>query len=155
MIEVGGKAPGFCLPAPNQEEVCLKDLQGRWVALYFYPKDNTSGCTAEALEFSELKAQFEEAGAFVCGVSPDSVESHRKFIQKHDIKITLLSDKDKEVLQLFGAWGKKKMYGKEHEGVIRSTVLIDPQGIVRWTWPSAKSKGHAIQVLDRLKSLVQ
>jgi peroxiredoxin Q/BCP len=107
----------------------------------------------EALEFSELKAQFEKLGAMVIGVSPDSVESHQKFIQKNQITVTLLSDRENRVIKAYDGWGTKKMYGKELEGVVRSTALIDPTGVVKAAWPKASSKGHAREVLDALRSL--
>ena len=107
----------------------------------------------EALEFSELKPKFEKLGAVILGVSPDSVESHRKFAQKNKIAVTLLSDSDHSVIKSYDAWGTKKMYGKEFEGVVRSTVLIDPKGVVRAAWPKAPSKGHAAEVLEALQRL--
>ncbi len=154
MLEVGSKAPDFCLSSAEGDEFCLKDQRGKWVVLYFYPKDNTSGCTTEALEFSELMPLYEAAGVAVYGISPDSLESHRKFISKHGLRVALLSDPDRKVLKLYGAWGKKKMYGKEVEGVIRSTVVIDPKGMVQLRWPSAKSKGHAALVFEGLKEML-
>ena len=107
----------------------------------------------EALEFSELKPKFEKLDAVVLGVSPDSVESHRKFIQKNKIAVTLLSDTENAVIKAYDAWGTKKMYGKEFEGVVRSTVLIDPKGVVKAAWPKAPSKGHAAEVLEALHRL--
>ena len=153
MIEVGQKAPDFCLPNQDEVEICLKDLKGKWVVLYFYPKDNTPGCTTEAKDFTEHLKEFEELDAVVLGVSPQNCESHRKFIQKHDLKVTLLCDTDKEVLKAYGAWGKKKMYGKEYEGVIRTTVLIDPEGKIAYIWPKVRVKGHVEQVKEKLKEL--
>ncbi len=154
MLKAGDRAPDFCLPSPDGGDVCLRDLLGSWVVLYFYPKDGTSGCTTEALEFSELMPRFQAAGVKVYGISPDSVESHRKFIRKHGLKVPLLSDPDHKILDLYGAWGKKKMYGKEFEGVVRSTVAIDPQGVVQLVWPAAKSKGHAVAVLEGINELL-
>jgi peroxiredoxin Q/BCP len=154
MIEAGRRAPDFCLSSSDKEQVCLRELLGQWVVLYFYPKDNTSGLKKGALEFSELTPQFQSSGAVVYGISPDSPESHKKFIEKHYLKVPLLSDPAREVLKAYGAWGKKQMYGKEHEGVIRSTVAIDPEGVVRLTWPGVQSKGHAAQVLHSLKELL-
>ncbi len=153
MIEVGKKAPDFCLPNQDGNEVCLKDLRGKWVVLYFYPKDNTPGCTTEAVDFTQALKDFEELDAVVLGVSPDSCESHRRFIEKKNLKITLLCDQDKEVLKKYGAWGIKKMYGKEYEGVIRTTVLIDPEGNVAYIWPKVRVKGHVEQVKKKLKEL--
>ncbi|NLI81146.1 MAG: peroxiredoxin [Deltaproteobacteria bacterium] len=153
MIEKQQPAVDFCMPSATGSEICLKDLRGKWVVLFFYVKDNTSGCTSEALEFSEHLHEFEAAGAVVFGVSPDSVESHRKFQEKHALKLTLLSDPEHRVLEAYGAWGPKKMYGKEYFGVIRSSVLIDPAGNVAHVWPGAKSKGHAAEVLAKLREL--
>ncbi|MRI59237.1 MAG: thioredoxin-dependent thiol peroxidase [Epsilonproteobacteria bacterium] len=155
MIEVGQKAPEFCLPNPDETEICLKDLRGKWVVLYFYPKDNTPGCTTEALDFTAHLEEFEKLGAVVLGVSPDSCESHKKFIEKKGLKVTLLCDPNKDVLKKYGAWGIKKMYGKEYEGVIRTTYLIDPEGKVAAVWPKVRVKGHVEKVLEKLKELQQ
>jgi len=155
VIEVGQKAPEFCLPNPDETEICLKDLRGKWVVLYFYPKDNTPGCTTEALDFTAHLEEFEKLGAVVLGVSPDSCESHKKFIEKKGLKVTLLCDPNKDVLKKYGAWGIKKMYGKEYEGVIRTTYLIDPEGKVAAVWPKVRVKGHVEKVLEKLKELQQ
>ncbi len=154
MIEIGQKAPEFCLTNSDEVEICLKDLKGKWVVLYFYPKDNTPGCTTEALDFTAHLKEFEELGAVVLGVSPDSCASHKRFIEKKEIKVTLLCDPNKEVLKAYGAWGKKKMYGKEYEGVIRTTYLIDPEGNVVAVWPKVRVKGHVEKVLEKLKELI-
>jgi peroxiredoxin Q/BCP len=146
------KAKEFCLPNQDGVEICLRDLLGRWIVLYFYPKDNTPGCTTEAKEFSELIDEFEKLGAIVIGISPDSPKRHSNFIQKHNLKITLLSDENKEVLKAYGAWGKKKMYGKEYEGVIRSTFIISPDGEIVKEFKNVKAKGHAKRVLEELKN---
>ncbi len=153
MLEVGQKAPDFCLPNSDEVEICLKDLKGKWVVLYFYPKDNTPGCTTEALDFTKLLAEFEELGAVVLGVSPDSCQSHKRFIDKKGLEVTLLCDEEKEVLKKYGAWGLKKMYGKEYEGVIRTTYLIDPEGNIAALWPKVRVKEHAQKVLATLKEL--
>ena len=153
MVEIRKKAKEFCLASANKEQVCLEDYSGKFVVLFFYVKDNTSGWTAEALEFSELKSEFEELNAEILGVSPDSVASHQKFIQKHKLSIDLLSDPDHKVLKAYQVWGKKKMYGKEYEGVIRSTVVIDSDGLVRLAWPKAKAKGHALEVLTEMRKI--
>jgi len=163
MIEVGDKAPAFTLPDQDGREVSLKDYSGKWVVLYFYPKDNTSGCTKEALDFTALKRDFESLGAVILGVSPDSPERHRGFIEKHGLGITLLSDEEKTVMKAYGAWGIKKNYGKETEGVIRSTFLIAPDGEVKEVWRKVKVRvkrksgevKHAEIVLERLKALKQ
>jgi len=123
MLEVGQKAPEFCLPNQDEVEICLRDLKGKWIVLYFYPKDLTPGCTTEACEFTEAEPEFEGLDAVILGVSPDSPEKHRKFIEKKELKITLLSDESKEVLKAYGAWGLKKMYGKDAEYVNTNNVI--------------------------------
>ena len=153
MLEIGQKAPEFCLKNQDEVEICLKDLKGKWVVLYFYPKDNTPGCTTEACDFTNEFEEFEKLDAIILGVSPDSCESHRKFIEKKNLKITLLCDEDKNVLKEYGAWGIKKMYGKEYEGVIRSTFLIDPDGNIAYIWPKVRVKGHVEKVKETLKKL--
>jgi peroxiredoxin Q/BCP len=153
MLEIGNKAPDFCLPNQDSEEVCLRDLQGSWVVLYFYPKDNTPGCTTEALDFTALKSEFEKLGATILGISPDSIKRHCNFIEKKNLKITLLSDEEKEVAQKYGVWQLKKMYGKEYMGIVRSTFLINQDGEIAYIWPKVKVKGHAQEVLEKLKEL--
>jgi len=148
------KITDFCLPNQDGVEICLKDLRGKWIILYFYPKDNTPGCTTEAKDFSSLLNEFEDLGAIVIGVSPDSPKKHCNFIEKHHLKLTLLSDEDKKVLKLFGAWGKKKMYGKEYEGVIRSTFIINPDGEIVKEYKKVRVKEHAQKVLEDLKEII-
>lgn len=152
-LKIGDPAPGFCLPAAEKGQVCLKDHRGRWVVLYFYPKDNTKGCTMEALEFTAAEDEFNAKGAVVLGVSPDSPESHTKFKEKHSLGITLLSDTEKEILTGYGVWQKKKMYGREYMGVVRSTYLIDPEGRIAYVWPKVKVAGHADAVMEKLVEL--
>ncbi len=153
MIEVGEMAPDFCLPNQDETEICLRDLRGKWVVLYFYPKDNTPGCTKEAIDFSEHLPDFNELDAVILGVSPDSPKKHRNFIEKKNLKITLLSDENKEVLEKYGVWQLKKMYGREYMGVVRTTYLIDPEGKVAARWDKVKVKGHAEKVKEKLKEL--
>ncbi len=153
MLEVGEKAPEFCLPNQDSEEVCLRDLQGSWVVLYFYPKDSTPGCTTEALDFTAHLAEFEALGATVLGVSPDSIKRHKNFIEKKELKVTLLSDEEKSVLQAYGVWQLKKNYGREYMGVVRSTFIIDPDGKIAAKWEKVRVKGHVEEVLARLKEL--
>lgn len=152
-LKEGVKAPDFCLPDQNGSEVCLKDFLGKWIVLYFYPKDNTSGCTKEAVGFSEAKEEFEKLRAVILGVSPDSVRSHKNFEEKKGLKITLLSDTEHKVLEAYGVWQLKKMYGREYYGVVRSTYLIDPQGIIRYIWKKVKVTGHVEAVKEKLKEL--
>ena len=152
-IDVGDKAPDFKVRDREGKERSLKDFKGKWVVLYFYPRDNTPGCTIEAVDFTAMRDDFEAMGATIVGVSPDSEKSHKKFTEKHDLGITLLSDPDKEVLEPYGAWAEKKLYGKTFLGVVRSTVLIDPKGKVAHHWPKVKAKGHAEQVKEKLAEL--
>jgi peroxiredoxin Q/BCP len=149
----GQKAPDFCLPDQNENNVCLKDFAGQWVVLYFYPKDNTSGCTKEAQDFTALKSDFESENAVIFGVSKDSVKSHVKFIEKKELGITLLSDEEKTIHQKYDVWRTKKNYGKEYLGTVRSTFLIDPEGNIAKIWDSVKTKDHAEKVLDTLRSM--
>ncbi len=153
MIEIGEKAPEFCLPNQDETEICLRDLKGKWIILYFYPKDNTSGCTTEACDFTAAMPEFEELDAVVLGVSPDSPKKHRSFIEKKDIKITLLSDENREMLESYGAWQLKKIYGRGHMGVVRTTYLINPDGKVAHRWDRVRVKGHAEAVKKRVEEL--
>ena len=152
-LDVGSKAPDFCLPNQAGEEVCLEQFRGKWVVLYFYPKDNTSGCTREAQDFSSYRSEFEKFGAVILGVSPDSPKSHTNFIVKRDLKITLLSDQEHKVMEAYGVWQLKKMYGKEYMGVVRSTFLIDPEGKIAAVWRKVKVRGHVEEVLEKLREL--
>jgi thioredoxin-dependent peroxiredoxin len=153
VIEVGTLAPLFTLQDQDGETVALADLQGAPVVLYFYPKDDTPGCTTQACGIRDQWAEFEEAGAVVLGVSPDDVDSHARFAAKHDLPHRLLADPERTVIHTYGAWGKKSMYGKEYEGVIRSTVLIDPAGEVAAVWPKIQPKQHADKVLAAIRDL--
>ncbi len=153
MISEGTKAPDFALPDQKGRIHRLSDYAGRWVVLYFYPKDNTPGCSQEARDFNALLDRFEAMDAAVLGVSKDSVESHRRFAEKLGLRFLILADPETEVISTYGAWGKKKLYGKEYEGTIRSTVLIDLEGRVARVWPKARVKGHAEAVLAELERL--
>lgn len=138
------------------KEVSLrKVLGGKWTVLYVYPKDNTPGCTTEAKEFTELLPEFERLGFQVIGVSKDSVKSHMKFKEKHGLKVRLLSDPEVKLIKALGAWGKKKRYGKEYEGVIRSTFIFDPNGEIVWKKLNVRAKGHAAKVLEEARKLVE
>ena len=154
-LKVGNKAPEFCLPDKDNREVCLKDYKGKYVILYFYPADNSPACTSEAIGFTGILSSLEKLRANVIGISPDSPESHAKFIQKKDLKVTLLSDIDKKVIKKYGKWGKKKFRGKEYMGVIRSTFLIDPEGKIAHIWPKVSVKGHPEDVEKVLKELTK
>jgi len=146
-IEEGKPAPDFALVADDGRTISLKDFRGKRVVLYFYPKDDTPGCTVEACAFRDLLPDVSHAGAIVLGVSRDDSDSHVRFKRKFNLNFPLLSDPDTKVHRLYGAWGKKVMYGKETEGVIRSTVLIDERGRVAKHWPRVKAEGHAEEVL--------
>ncbi|HDP81421.1 MAG TPA: thioredoxin-dependent thiol peroxidase [Spirochaetes bacterium] len=151
--EAGKAAPPFCLPDKDRNEVCLKDFTGRWVVLYFYPRDNTSGCTLEAVDFTANLDEFKKLKAVVLGVSTDSPESHCRFSDRHGLKVTLLSDEEHRVMEQYGVWGVKKMYGRESMGVVRSTFLIDPKGVLRHRWDRVKVKGHVESVREKLLEL--
>jgi thioredoxin-dependent peroxiredoxin len=152
-VNVGSAAPDFDLPTDGGGRQKLSELRGRNVVLYFYPKDDTSGCTREALDFSSLDSAFEEAGAVVVGVSPDPVSAHDKFKVKHGLSVILASDEGKQTLEAYGVWAEKSMYGRKYMGVERSTFLIDGGGVVRNVWRKVKVPGHAEQVLDAVRSL--
>ncbi len=149
----GDLAPDFSLIDQDGNEVSLQDFRGKWVVLYFYPRDNTQGCTIEAVDFSSSREDFETMNAVILGVSPDSVKSHRGFVEKKDLTITLLADPERKVIKQYGAWQKKKMYGRESYGVARSTVLIGPGGKIAFHWPMVKAKGHAEAVKAKLAEL--
>ncbi len=153
MIEIGEKAKDFCLPNQDEVDICLRDLKGKWVVLYFYPKDNTPGCTTEACDFTQSLPNFEDMDAVILGVSPDSPKKHRNFIEKKGLKITLLSDEDKKVLEDYGVWQLKKMCGREYMGVVRTTYLIDPEGKVAYRWDKVRVKGHVEAVKEKLEEL--
>ena len=147
------KAPEFCLLDQNDNAVCLKDFRGKWVILYFYPRDNTKGCTMEATDFTENLEEFKKLDAVILGVSPDSTKSHLNFAKKHGLKIILLSDPKHEVLEMYGVWKLKKLYGREYFGVVRSTFIIDPQGYIRHVWRKVRVKGHVEEVKKKLMEL--
>ena len=146
-IEVGKKAPAFTLPDDSGKTVSLKDFAGKRVVLYFYPRDQTPGCTTEACEFRDQAALFKRKGAVVLGVSKDTVASHAKFKEKQRLNFPLLADVDSQVMQAYGAWGEKVLYGKKSVGCIRSTVLIGADGKIEKIWPKVKVAGHVDEVL--------
>jgi peroxiredoxin Q/BCP len=154
-LKVGAKAPEFVSVDQNENKVSLKDFKGKWVVLYFYPKDSTPGCTREAIGFTEHLKDYQKLDAVILGVSPDSAKSHCNFIEKEKLKITLLCDPEHKVLESYGAWGLKKNYGKEYLGVVRSTFLIDPKGNIAAVWPSVKVDGHVETVKAKLKELIE
>lgn len=153
MMEVGRKPPAFKLKNQDGENVRLTQFKGQWVVLYFYPRDDTPGCTKEACEFSEVIQSFRTLDAVVLGCSPDTQESHQKFIKKYKLKVQLLSDPTHAVMEKYGAWGEKVLYGRTSVGIIRSTVLIGPDGKVAHHWKKVRAAGHASHVAARLTGL--
>jgi peroxiredoxin Q/BCP len=152
-IEIGQKSPDVTLPRDGGGTVSLSEFAGKNVVLYFYPKDDTSGCTKEAVGFSEMVADFAAANAVVIGVSKDSVASHDKFVAKHGLGVILLSDEGSDVTERFGSWAEKSMYGKKYMGIDRSTFLIDGQGTIRQIWRKVKVPGHVEEVLAAARAL--
>ena len=153
MPGIGAKAPDFHLERDGGGKAKLADFKGRKLVLYFYPKDDTSGCTTEAKDFSALAKDFEKAGAVVVGVSPDPVKKHDRFKAKHELAVMLLSDESTAMLEAWGVWKEKSMYGRKYMGVERTTFLIDGKGIVRQIWPKVKVAGHAQAVLEAARIL--
>ena len=153
MLEIGKKAPDFCLPDYKAQKVALSDFFGKWVVLYFYPKDNTSGCTLQANTFNKYFSDFEDQNAVIIGVSPDSVRSHYNFLTRNKINFILLSDRKQEAMKLYDVWKMKKIYGREKPGVERSTFLINPGGRLVKNWRKVRVKGHVEEVLETLKQV--
>mgnify|MGYP003586305553 CR=1 FL=1 len=153
MLKVGDVAPCFCAPNQDDVEICSRDLAGKWIVLYFYPKDLTPGCTTEACDFTNNHSFFDDLDAVILGVSADETEKHRKFIEKYDLSITLLSDADKKMCQDYGVWKLKQFMGKEFMGIVRSTFIINPEGKIAAIWDGVnvrkkKSvKGEKIEIL--------
>ncbi|HER00678.1 MAG TPA: thioredoxin-dependent thiol peroxidase [candidate division Zixibacteria bacterium] len=150
MLKEGNKAPAFNLESTSGDKVALKDLAGKKVVLYFYPKDDTPGCTKEAQAFRDAFNKIKKKGAVVLGVSPDSRESHEKFTEKYELPFPLLVDKDHKVAEKYGAWVEKNMYGKKKWGIQRSTFVIDPDGRVKKVFPKVRVEGHVDEVLKQL-----
>jgi len=153
MTAIGSPAPDFTLPRDGGSELTLSSLRPKAVVLYFYPKDDTPGCTKEAIAFTGMAAEFEAAGAVVVGVSKDSAAKHDKFIAKHGLGVVLVSDADSDVCERYGVWGEKSMYGKTYMGIDRTTFLIDGAGVIREAWHKVKVPGHAEAVLEAVKAL--
>lgn len=151
-LQPGQNAPDFSLPADNGDTVSLASFAGKKAVLYFYPKDDTKGCTLESIDFSRLKKDFETAGAVILGISPDSISKHEKFKKKHDLNVILAADEAQEMLSAYGVWQKKSMYGREYMGVVRTTVLLDEAGKILKIWPKVKVNGHAEEVLEAVKA---
>ncbi len=152
MLEEGKKAPAFKLKNQNGKTISLSDFKGKNVVLYFYPKDNTSGCTAEACNFRDEFPKFGKLDAVILGVSPDSVESHKKFAEKFDLPFDLLSDEKKEILEKYGVWQEKSMYGRKYMGVVRTTYIIDQNGKIKKIFPKVKVPNHNKEVIEALNS---
>ncbi len=154
-LGIGDKAPDFTIKDQNDTDFSLSSIKGKWIVLYFYPKDNTPGCTTEAIEFSGIKNDLKKMGAEILGVSPDSSKSHRNFVEKKDLSITLLSDPEHDALTKYGVWQLKKNYGREYYGVVRSTFIINPDFKVAHFWRSVKVKGHVEAVVKKLTEFMK
>ena len=152
-LNINKQAPTFSLPDQNNNIVCLSDFYGKWILLYFYPKDDTPGCTKEACEIRDVWSRFKKAGIEVFGVSVDSVKSHQKFLNKYKLPFTLLADEDKKVVKLYGVWGKKKFMGREYFGVKRESFLLNPKGKIVKIYDDVKPAEHAKEVLTDVKEL--
>ena len=150
-LEPGVKAPAFTLLNQNGQKVALKDFTGTRVVVYFYPADDTPGCTKEACQFNENLTTFNRAGVTVLGISPDGAAKHQRFRQKYGLKFPLLSDPEHKVMEAYGAWGEKTLYGKKSVGVIRSTFLVDERGVITRAWYNVRADGHAAKVLELVK----
>lgn len=153
MLKIGNKAPSFELPSSSGKHVSSKDLLGNWVVLYFYPKDMTPGCTIEACDFRDFHGDFNKLKVKVFGVSPDALTSHDKFILKHKLPFELLSDEKKSMLEAYGVWKEKSMYGKKYMGVERTTIILDKDGKVAAIWNKVSVSGHVNEVLDKINEL--
>jgi peroxiredoxin Q/BCP len=150
VLSVGSSAPKFSLVANDGKKYSLKDFKGKKVVLYFYPKDDTSGCTAEACSFRDNLTAIKKKGAVVIGVSPDGLKSHEKFVSKYDLNFPVLSDESKEMLTEYGVWQEKSMYGRKYMGVVRSTFIIDEKGTISHIFPKVKVEGHTEEILKAL-----
>lgn len=152
-LEPGVNAPNFSGPASNGTEISLKSLKGKYVVLYFYPKDNTPGCTVEAKEFRDVLEELEAVNATVLGVSPDSIESHCRFTDRFELNFPLIADEDHSIAESYGVWVEKNMYGKKYMGIQRATFLIDPKGVLTQIWAKVRPEGHGEQVLKAIQAL--
>lgn len=152
-LRIGDVAPDFTLPRDGGGTIRLSDFRGRSLVVYFYPKDDTSGCTSEAKDFTALAADFDRAGAAIVGISPDPVKKHDRFVAKYDLSIPLAADEERQAIEAYGVWQEKSLYGRRYMGVERSTFLIDPEGKIARIWPKVKVKGHAEDVLAAVREL--
>src|SRR5690625_2067287 len=153
-VEVGKQAPDFVLKNQDSENISLKDFRGKIVVLYFYPKDMTPGCTTQACDFRDNYERFKDTNTVILGVSPDPVDRHQTFIEKHDLPFHLLADEDHKVAELYGVWQLKKNFGREYYGIVRSTFIIDEEGILRDEMRNVRVKGHVDRALEAIKALV-
>ena len=165
MLDIGTDAPSFCIPNQDEVEICLRDLAGKWIVLYFYPKDNTPGCSTQACDFTQQEPLFDDMDAVILGISANTPKQHRNFVEKKELGITLLSDEDKTICKFYGVWQLKEMCGKEYMGIVRSTFIISPDGKIVATWDKVKVrkkktiKGEKIELLhvdevrEKLKQL--
>ncbi len=153
ILKVGEKAPDFLLQDPKEEERGLSSYGNGWKIVYFYPKDNTAGCTTEAIDFTDNLDEIHSLGAEVVGISPDDVKKHNKFIEKHCLKVNLLSDPSTEMIDSYGVWQLKKLCGREYMGVVRSTFLLDENDVVQFVWTKVRVKEHVLKVIEKLKEL--
>ena len=153
MLKVGDKAPAFSLPSSEGKNVALKDCKGKNVVLYFYPKDDTPGCTKEACSFRDNLGRVRKNGAEVFGISADSIHAHEKFIEKYGLTFPLLSDENKEVIKAYGVWKEKSMYGRKYMGIERTTFIIDEKGKIAQIFPKVKVEGHTEEVIEKLTEL--
>ena len=153
-LNEGDKAPAFKADTQDGDQVRLSDYKGKFVVLYFYPKDNTPGCTKEACAFRDLHAEFESMNAVVLGVSPDPVKAHQKFVTKFDLPFTLLADDSKEIVSKYGVWGPKQFMGRTFDGTHRITFLIDPKGKIIKIWPKVKPEPHPVEVLECIREVI-
>jgi peroxiredoxin Q/BCP len=152
-LSIGDVAPNFCLLNQTENKICLQDFLGKNMVLYFYPKDNTPGCSLEAMTFTQYKDEFLKYNTEILGISKDSCQSHQQFIQKKNLNLTLISDPEKEIQKKYGVWKLKKFMGREFYGTIRTTFLIDQQGKIAYIWNNVKVKGHVEKVLDQVKKM--
>lgn len=152
-LTIGTKAPRFKLPDQTGTIRTLEEFKGRWLVLFFYPKDNTPGCTIESIDFTNHLKKFEKSLTSVLGISADSIKAHCNFIEKKNLKVTLLSDEKHEMLEAYGVWQQKKLYGREFMGIVRNTFLVDPNGKIAFIWTKVKPDGHATEVLAKVQEL--
>jgi peroxiredoxin Q/BCP len=153
-LKIGAKSPDFTGKIQDESVISSRDFEGKWLVLYFYPKDNTPGCTVEACDFSDNMERITSTGAVVIGISPDSTKSHTNFIAKHNLDFNLIADKDKTIAIAFDVWGDKTLFGKAYKGIIRTTFIINPGGIIAEAFENVKVHGHVDQVIKRLNDLI-